>query len=138
MWRIYNQLYQSPRKTPNETVALIEQSLGRRVNKPSYTPRFAVLAKARVLNDLGTRRCSISGKECHYYEITNFVPDGRVRDARPVKEKAYRVVSGNVRRWYSEADKKAAEQRYSQLEQQGHDVELTEFVRKKVLKTTDT
>ncbi len=138
--RIYTTLFQHPRSTPNECCAHIERALGHRVNKPSYTPRFAVLERAQLIREVGKRICSVSNKECFIYETTRVVPTEKVKDTRNAKPQAYRVWTsgpaplGTVK-WYGEAAFAKALAYYERLVAQNEFAELALYEEKRILKT---
>lgn len=69
-WQVYHYLFHYGPITPNETHAKIEELEGP-TNKPSITPRFARLERMGLIIDLGLRVCSVSKKECHFYDVTS-------------------------------------------------------------------
>lgn len=67
---VYRCLYHYGPLTQNE----VWEKLGRPNKKDSYGPRFAVLVRMGVIADLGTRTCTVTGRRCHFYDVTSKMP----------------------------------------------------------------
>lgn len=74
-WEVYDALATHGPMTQNECFLSICNSLNQDfLNKPSYTPAFAKLAKKGCIVALGERECGVSGFKCLEWDITDKLP----------------------------------------------------------------
>ena len=84
LWQVYDCLYHHGPLTANECWDKLRKAEPD-LNKPSVTPRFKELERWGAIKDLGTRKCSVSERECHFYDVTSQIPvkpedeDGKTR-----------------------------------------------------------
>lgn len=78
-WHVYEMLYHYGPLTSNETAEKL-RTMGVVRNKPSVTPRFAELSDMKLIAAVGTRLCTVSGRNNVIWDVTNAsAPVPRVR-----------------------------------------------------------
>lgn len=77
-WKVYSFLYQFGPLTQNELNAGLK---GSDEVAPSYHKRLSELRDLKVVRELGTRTCKVSGNQCIEWDVTALLPEDQAQGA---------------------------------------------------------